>query len=127
MKKLKFIIVLLFVGIIGCAPELTREDKLAIGFAQHPEWSEYHKQLIEQGIMETGMTVEQVELAWGWLLVWEWESGTSSYYIAKIWRKCPSGYHTRSGGCPFIYSLRFYKGKLDSWSRIINPDYIRDS
>jgi len=122
MKKLKFIIVLLFVGIIGCAPELTRREKASIGVLGHPEWSEYHKQLIKEGTIETGMTPEQVELAREWNLTFEWRSsGGTSYYSAGNWGKCPRGYSGRS--CYFRWRLCFYDDKLESWSNRVSTPY----
>lgn len=117
MKELKFIIVLLFVGIIGCAPSLTREEQLAIAFAQHPEWSEYHKDSIRKYTFEIGMTPAQVALAWNSRTFnFEWESSRGySYYSTNTIEQIDGYYRS----CRWRFC--FYKDRLESWSKSASP------
>jgi len=108
---------LLCVFVYGCAPELTREEKEIIAFGQHPEWSEYHKDLIRRHIFETGMSPLQVELAWNIILTFERESSRGySYYSANVpYFGSVSGYSGRYHR--FRYRFCFYDDKLESWSK----------
>lgn len=120
MKELKFIIVLLFAGIIGCTPSITREEQLAIMFAQHSEWSEHHKDLIRKYTFGMGMTPVQVELAWNTNLTFEWESSSGySYYSTNNISRCQDG----RPYCTFRWSFCFYEDKLESWSKSPSSSY----
>jgi len=124
MKKSLLAILLCVFG-DGCAPELTREEKLAIGFAQHPEWSERDKQLMEGRNIDIGMTPEQVELAWDMHLRLEYADSSDRVHYEG--RNCTSRWsqdlvtngkyeYKNWGLLAGTYSFCFRDGRLEDWS-----------
>lgn len=47
---------------IGCESNAVRTEE---AFSQHSEWSEFDKKLIADGMINKGMSKEQVRAAWG--------------------------------------------------------------
>jgi len=65
MQKKTSLIILLFCFIfisVGCESNAVRRDEAS---SQHPEWSDYDKQMIAGGMIRPGMTKDQVRASWG--------------------------------------------------------------
>ena len=65
MKKNQFFSTVLMVSVVflaACESAAVRHEE---AFSKHPEWSETDKRLIEKGMINYGMTMEQVRAAWG--------------------------------------------------------------
>jgi len=92
--------------------ELQREARLTQIFSRHPEWSKSIKQDILDGVIRTGMTKEQVELAWERPL--KFLSGGSdgySRYETSIFSRDEQGLLRF-----YDYYFTFHNDKLESWS-----------
>jgi hypothetical protein len=117
MKKLILIVAVI---VCGCVP--TREQewdlryrKMHAAFVAHPEWSEEMKEKIRNETFCTGMSVEQVELAWDVTLRLNYSSssGRENYSMHVFTSDAVPGYDGFGSKC---YSLWFRYGKLEDWS-----------
>lgn len=52
----------LIVVIVGCESNAVRREE---AYIKNPDWSELDKKMIAQGMINRGMTKEQVRAAWG--------------------------------------------------------------
>jgi len=116
MKTFKFIALLFLIVSSGCGgvPSLSEKEVERLQKAYraaicnvHCEWSNEHKDLIKESKICTGMSKEQVELAWDKTLYLEYESSSGSEYYSEY------GQNPRRGGG---YSFWFDNDKLRSWS-----------
>ena len=122
MLRIKVFVLVLFMFVVGCSPcyyyfgvchDKPVRENLSEIFAQHPEWPERIKQLIRDKEICTGMTPEQVEVAWGSGLTLE--SGDSYGYKLYTQNYLGDWKSDNTSGWRH-YRFRFYNGKLKRWS-----------